>query len=359
MAEKARGGERLTASEGLLLAREADLHLLGSLANAARERRHGDRAYLINNRHLNYSNVCLARCRFCAFARSPGAPDAYTLTPQEMEERGRRAAEEGAVELHIVGGLHPDLPLSYYLEMLRRLRQAAPAAALKAFSAVEIAHLAARQGTSVRDVLAQMKEAGLAMLPGGGAEIFAPRVRRQLCPNKPDADAYLEVHRQAHHLGIPTNATMLYGHIETLEERVDHLMRLRALQDETGGLLAFVPLAFSTARTELAHLPGATGLDDLRTIALSRLVLDNVPHIKAYWVTLGPKVAQVALWYGADDLDGTIGEEKVAHQAGAPSPSALFLDDLRALILEAGRKPLLRDALYRPLEATDGPAQAT
>jgi aminodeoxyfutalosine synthase len=339
----------LSLSEAAALAQEAELHWLGQLANAVRERRHGDCAYFINNRHINYTNVCVSQCSFCAFCRAPEAADAYVLGLEGIERLGREAAAGEAVELHVVGGLHPDLPLSYYLEMLARLREAAPEVTLKAFSAVEIAHLARREGLSVEEVLRRMKEVGLGMLPGGGGEIFAERVRREVCPNKADAEAYLAVHRTAHRLGVPSNATMLYGHIETMEERLEHLVRLRELQDETGGLAAFVPLAFQPERTGLSHLPGPTGLDDLRTIALSRLMLDNVPHIKAYWVTLGPKMAQVALWYGADDLDGTIGEERVAHEAGAAAPTSMTLEELEALIVEARRKPVRRDAFYRPL----------
>ena len=347
--EKVLAGERLSAAEGLALAQEAGLHWLGQLANAVREQRHGDRAYFVNNRHLNYSNVCVAQCSFCAFSRTPDAPDAYVLGPEEIERLGREAVAGGAVELHIVGGLHPDLPLSYYLDVLAGLRRAAPGVTLKAFSAVEVAHVAQREGLAVGEVLRRMKEAGLGMLPGGGGEIFSERVRHSLCPNKADAELYLSVHGAAHQFGIPSNATMLYGHIETIEERLEHLVRLRELQDETGGLVALVPLAFQPEHTRLSHLPGPTGLDDLRTIALSRLMLDNVPHIKAYWVTLGPKMAQVALWYGADDLDGTIGEEKVAHEAGAESPVALSLAELEALITEARRVPVSRNAFYVPL----------
>ncbi len=349
LGEKVLGGGRLSLSEGLALARDANLHWLGRLANAVREQRHGDLAYFVNNRHINYTNVCVARCPLCAFWRAPEAADAYTLDLQETERLARAAARAGAVEIHIVGGLHPDLPLSYYMETLAVARQAAPGAALKAFSAVEIAHLAKREQLAPEELLGRMKRAGLGMLPGGGAEIFSPRVRRLVCPNKPDADAYLAVHRAAHSLAIPTNATILYGHVETLEERLEHLVRLRQAQDETGGFTALVALAFQPERTRLSHLPGPTGLDDLQTIALARLMLDNFPHVKAYWVTLGPKLAQVALWYGADDLDGTIGEERVAHEAGADSPTGLTLGDLEALVLEARRTPTPRDAFYRPL----------
>jgi aminodeoxyfutalosine synthase len=339
-------GERLSFEDGVRLYREADLLELGALANRAREARHGRRATYVRNLHLNYSNLCVLGCDFCAFSRTRGQPGAYERTLDEAWRFAEAASRDGIREIHIVGGCHPDHPFRFYTDLLRGLKARHPGVHLKAFTAVEIDHFCSRTGRPAEAVLAELRAAGLDSLPGGGAEIFAERVRRRLCPRKPDAARWLAIHRAAHRLGIPSTATMLYGHIETVEERVDHLLRLRALQDETGGFTAFVPLAFHPGHTRLAGLPAPTGQDDLRAIAAARLLLDNIGHVKAYWVTLGLKLAPVALHFGADDLDGTVGEERIAHGAGAESPSGLPAEELARLIREAGREPVERDAVY-------------
>jgi len=342
-------GERLSADDGARLFRGADLLELGALAHRVRQARHGRRATFVRNLHLNYTNVCALRCDFCGYSRPDGAPGAFTVPLDEAFARAEAAARTGIREIHIVGGLHPDLPYGYYTDLLRGLRQRCPGVHLKAFTAVEIDHLAARAGRPVEAVLADLRAAGLDSLPGGGAEVFAERVRRRLCPRKPNADRWLAVHRAAHRLGIPSTATMLYGHVETPEERVDHLLRIRALQDETGGFTAFIPLAYQPGPGRVGGAAGPTAQDDLRAIAVARLLLDNIEHIKAYWVMLGLKLAPVALHFGADDLDGTIEEEKIAHMAGAGSPAGVPAEALRRLIREAGMEPVERDARYAPV----------
>ncbi|MCX7013724.1 MAG: aminofutalosine synthase MqnE [Candidatus Sumerlaeota bacterium] len=347
--DKVLAGERLLHAEGLVLSQTPDLFGLGALANHVRERRNGDKAFFNINRHINYSNVCVAGCEFCAFSRRPGEDGGWTHT---LDEIFRKAAEEcppGCAELHVVGGLHPDLPFQYYLDMLAGLRARFPHLHLKAFSAVEIDHLARLSGLGVRDTIRRLKESGLGSLPGGGAEIFSEPLRQRICGHKADARAWLEVHRIAHEEELKSNATMLYGHLESWDERIDHLERLRALQDQTGGFQAFIPLPFQTENLRIQGLKGPSGLTDLRVMAVSRLLLDNFPHIKAYWVMLGLKTAQVALWFGADDLDGTVVEEAIGHMAGASTPQALTLADLERLIVEAGRRPVLRDTLYNEI----------
>jgi len=350
IAEKVHGGTRLDAAEGEFLFRpEVDLHRVGQLADVVRRRRNGRRTYYNINAHLNPTNVCIYRCPLCAYSCDVGDAKAYVLGEDEMLQRGREADEAGCTELHIVGGVHPEKEFAWYRDLLRLLHDAFPRLQLKAWTAVEIAAMARRSGQSVPDVLAQLIEAGLGSLPGGGAEIFAPAVRQQISPRKSDAAEWLDVHRAAHRLGLRSNATMLFGHLETAADRVDHLLRLRALQDETGGFQAFIPLAFHPENTQLAHLEKPSGLDCLRTVAVSRLVLDNFEHVKAYWISLGVGTAQVALAYGADDLDGTVRQEKIHHDAGAQSPQVLTVDDLEGLIREAGFEPVERDSLYRPV----------
>jgi len=352
IADKVEAGERLSVHDGVRLFASRDLLALGALAHRARLERHGRRAYYCVNTHINPSNICVNRCRFCAFSRSPGDPDAYALSLDEILAKAEQAHADGTAELHIVGGLHPTLPFSYYVEMLSRLRERFPGVCLQAFTAVEIAHLAKIAGLSVRDTLVALKEAGLSALPGGGAEVFSPRVRRALCPDKLPGDVWLEVMRTAHQLGIPSNATMLYGHIETPLEAAEHLARIRALQDDTGGFLAFIPLAFHPQHTALERdVPReTTGLADLRAIAAARLMLDNVPHVKVFWIMTGVKLAQVALSFGADDLDGTVVEEQITHSAGAATPQSLPAAGLEGLITEAGFEPVRRDTLYRRIE---------
>ncbi len=324
-----------------------DLPLLGQLADEVRKRLCGDVVYYNINSHINPTNVCGYRCSLCAFRRSFDDPTAETMDFDAMLSLAQQAADSGCTELHIVGGLHPQKSFDWYVEILRKIHDAFPRLHLKAFTAVEIAHFSRISGLSLDRVLGRLIEAGLGSLPGGGAEIFAPEVRRQIAPGKADGDLWLDVHRTAHRLGLRSNATMLYGHVEQLWHRVDHLLRLRELQDETGGFQAFVPLPFHPDGTKLAHLRRATIFDDLRTIAASRLILDNFPHIKAYWVALGVPTAQVALTFGADDLDGTVRQERIYHDAGSQAPEVLSVSELCRLIREVGREPVERDSLYR------------
>jgi aminodeoxyfutalosine synthase len=356
IAEKVWAGERLSFNEGVTLYESSDLLALGYLANHVREKRHGKRTYFNVNRHLNPTNVCVASCRLCAFGRKPDAPAAYTMA---LEEAFRIAGEgwtEAVTEFHIVGGLHPDLPFQYYLDLIRGLKERFPSVHLKAFTAVEIGYFSHITQMPIRDILEKFKEAGLGSLPGGGAEIFAPQVRRVICDHKIGAYTWLKVHRIAHELGLESNATMLYGHIESSPDRVDHLLQLRNLQDETHGFQTFIPLAFHPANTELGKLVPwreTSGFMDLKNIAVARLLLDNFPHIKAYWVMMTPRVAQVALRFGADDLDGTVVEEKIYHDAGAKTPQAMTRPQIIRLIREAGQEPFERDTLYHPVVRTE------
>jgi aminodeoxyfutalosine synthase len=352
IAAKVLAGERLSFDDGVALYRSNDLLAAGWLANHVRERKNGNVCYFNINRHINPTNVCVAHCRLCAFGRDPDAPGAYTYAVDEAVERAASGYSEAVTEFHIVGGLHPTLPFDYYLDLLRALKQRFPAVHLKAFTMVEVAYLAKIAKLSPRDTLLKLKEAGLDSHPGGGAEIFHPRVRKVICDHKISGEMWLRIARTAHELGLHSNATMLYGHIETDEERLDHLLKLRALQDETRGFSCFIPLAFHPANTALAHLPPTTGMTDLKNIAASRLLLDNFPHIKAYWIILTPPIAQVALRFGADDLDGTVVEEKIYHDAGAQTPQSLRRSELLRLIREAGREPVERDTLYRPVTRT-------
>lgn len=344
--DKVMAQERLDFEDGLSLYRSTDLLGVGYLANIVRERHHGNKAYYIINQHLNYSNVCINGCKFCAFGKEAGHPLAYEMSQEEILAKIRERLDEPVTEIHIVGGLHPDLPFSYYLDMLRGIKALRPTVHLQAFTAVEIHHLAGIAGLDIAETLTALREAGLGSLPGGGAEVFSPRIRQSLCAKKLSPEGWLEVCQTAHRLGLNTNATMLYGHHETLEERVQHLMRLREAQDETGGFLTFIPLAFHAANTELPDLPETTGFDDLKNLAVARLMLDNFPHIKAFWIMVGPKIAQLALSFGADDIDGTVIEERITHMAGAQTAQGLTRAELHHLIREAGREPVERDTLY-------------
>ncbi|MFH1549544.1 MAG: aminofutalosine synthase MqnE [Planctomycetota bacterium] len=344
-AEKIETGERLTAEDGLKLF-DADILELGRLANIVRKRKNERRAYYIVNRHINYSNICVNRCRFCAFSRSAGEKGAYEMAMDDILERAKEAHEMGATEIHIVGGLHPELPFDFYTAMLGEIHSRYPQIHIQAFTAVEIAHIAKIAQLGVEETLVRLREAGLGSLPGGGAEVFAPRVRAELCPDKLPGAEWLNVMRTAHGLGIRSNATMLYGHIETAEEKIEHLVKLRELQDETGGFLSFIPLAFHPENTEIPGCEPATGIEDLRHIAVSRLMLDNFDHIKAFWIMLGLKLAQISLAFGADDMDGTVIEEKITHMAGARTPEAVTVGEMKHLISEAGREPVERDTLY-------------
>jgi aminodeoxyfutalosine synthase len=349
---KVRAGERLTAEDCLHLYRYGDILELGALANLVRERKNGDVAYFIVNRHINYTNICANRCRFCAFSREAGVAGGYAMTVEEVLEAATRSPGR-FTELHIVGGLHPDLPFSYYLEMLSALKAALPTVHLQAFTAVEIAHLAKLADLPVRETLSTLIDAGLGSLPGGGAEVFSARVRDALCPVKLSGEAWLNVMRVAHELGLRSNATMLYGHIETAEEKVDHLLRLRALQDETGGFMAYIPLAYHSGNTDLGGRPSTTGIEDLKEVAIGRLALDNFGHVKSFWIMQGLKLAQVSLSFGADDIDGTVTEERITHAAGATTPQSLTREELCALIREAGRVPIERDTVYNAVACSN------
>lgn len=344
---------RLDVGEALELFSPERFHEAGRRANAERERRHGDRVFYNKNRHLNSGNECVYGCRFCAYSAPPGDPRAWSLSLDEALRVLREEVPADVTELHIVGGAHPERGLLFFEELLRELKRERPDLHLKAFSAVEVVHMAELDGLSVRATLERLREAGLDSLPGGGAEIFADRVRREICPNKATAEQWLDCHRQAHGLGIRSNATILHGHIETPAERVDHLLRLRDLQDETGGFQAIIPLKFHPENSQMSDLPLSGGLLDLQVVAACRLVLDNFYHVKAYWPSLGLKVAQLALSWGADDLDGTVTAEKIYNASGAQAPKGLDEAALRALIREAGRRPVERDSLYNVIEAKE------
>jgi aminodeoxyfutalosine synthase len=353
IADKVLGGVRLDEADALALYRSGDVLAIGWLANYVREKLHGDRTYFNVNRHINPTNVCVAACRLCAFGRKKDAPGAYTMALEEAWQAAASGYTESVTEFHIVGGLHADLPFQYFTDLVRGLKQRFPQVHIKAFTMVEIAFFAKLYKTTPRDILVQLKEAGVDSMPGGGAEIFADRVRHIICDHKIDGGEWLEIARTAHELGLKSNATMLYGHVENDEDRVDHLLKLRALQDETHGFQTYIPLAFHPDNTALRHLPWTTGLTDIKSIAVGRLVLDNFPHIKAYWQMMTPKIAQIALRFGADDLDGTVIEEKIYHDAGATTPQGMRREDLMRLIREAGREPIERDTLYRPVTRTE------
>ncbi len=345
---KVESGERLSPEEGLLLFdAKTDLHAVGQMADAVRRRKCGEVVHYNRNSHLNPTNVCALRCGLCAFSRDPADADAYVMRDEEILARGQEAADAGCTELHVVGGLHPGKGYAWYRGILELLHEAFPSLHLKAWTAVEIDWFAHSEDKPVAAILEELMDAGLGSLPGGGAEIFASEVRARICPRKIDAERWLAVHREAHRVGLKSNATMLYGHVESPADRIDHMVRLRRLQDATGGFQAFIPLAFHPENTRFADLPRPTGLDDLRVMAAARLMLDNFPHVKAYWISLGIGTAQTALAYGADDLDGTVRQERIYHDAGATSPEVLGVDDLRALIREAGREPVERDSVYR------------
>jgi aminodeoxyfutalosine synthase len=353
IAERVLRGERLSFDDGVTLYQSADLLAVGWLANWVREQMHGNVAYFNVNRHINPTNVCVAACRLCAFGRKKGTEGSYTMALEQAWETAASGYSEAVTEFHIVGGLHPDLRFEYFLDLVSGLKERFPQVHIKAFTMVEVAFLAKRAKLSIEDTLKKMKAAGVDSLPGGGAEIFADRVRHIICDHKIDGNEWLDTARIAHNLGLRSNATMLYGHIENDEDRVDHLLRLRALQDETGGFQTFIPLAFHPANTALGHLTTTTGMTDIRQIAVSRLLLDNFAHIKAYWQMMTPKIAQISLRFGSDDIDGTVVEEKIYHDAGATTPQGLQRRGLIRLITEAGREPIERDTLYRAVTRTE------
>ena len=348
--EKILDEKRLTIDDGLRLYQSNDILALGYLANIVRNRLNRDNAYFIYNQHINYSNICTNLCKFCAFGKDKDSDQAYEMSVEEVKEKVRARLNEPITEIHMVGGIHPDLPFEYYLDVLRGIKEVRPDVHIQAFTCVEIAHLAELVDKPVESTLKILQEAGLGSIPGGGAEVFSPRIRQLTCEKKLSGIDWLEIAKTAHRSGLHTNATMLYGHIETYEERLQHLEALRCAQDETNGFLAFIPLAFHPKNTEMSDISSTTGMDDLKNMAVARLMLDNFPHIKAYWIMLGPKMAQVALSFGADDMDGTVKEEVITHMAGAETDQAIGSATLIRLIKEAGRKPLERDTLYNIIQ---------
>ncbi|MCL2660264.1 MAG: aminofutalosine synthase MqnE [Acidobacteriaceae bacterium] len=353
IAEKVQAGVRLSFDDGLALYRSSDVLAVGWLANLVRERLHGNKAFFNVNRHINHTNVCVASCRLCAFGRKKGTEGTYTMALEEAWQRAASGYSEAVTEFHIVGGLHPDLPLEYFLELVSGLKQRFPKVHVKAFTMVEVAFFARRAKITIPETLQRIKAAGVDSMPGGGAEIFASHVRHIICDHKIDGSEWIDTAREAHRIGLRSNATMLYGHIENDEDRVDHLVRLRSLQDETGGFQTYIPLAFHPENTALEHLPVTTGMTDIKQIAVGRLVLDNFAHIKSYWQMVTPGMAQISLRFGADDVDGTVVEEKIYHDAGATTPQGMRRKDLIRLITEAGREPVERDTMYRAVTRSE------
>jgi aminodeoxyfutalosine synthase len=353
IAARVEAGERLGFDDGVALYRSPDILAVGWMANAVRERMHGDIAYFNVNRHINPTNVCVASCRLCAFGRKKGAAGTYTMALEEAWATAGSGLTEAVTEFHIVGGLHPDLPFEYFEELVRGLKARFPKVHVKAFTMVEVAFFAKLYKMTIEETLLRLKAAGVDSLPGGGAEIFADRVRHIICDHKIDGGEWLETARAAHKIGLRSNATMLYGHVENDEDRVDHMLRLRELQDETGGFQTFIPLAFHPDNTALAHIAKTTGMMDLRQIAVGRLLLDNFAHVKSYWQMVSPEMAQISLRFGADDIDGTVIEEKIYHDAGATTPQGMRREDLVRLITEAGRVPFERDTLYRAVTRSE------
>ena len=352
IAERVFAGERLSREDGVRLY-GADLHAVGALANWVRERKHGDLTYFNVNQHINYTNVCNKLCRFCAFQRLPGQEGAYVMKPEEVAEKIRAQLDEPVTEVHMVAGIYPKLPYEYYLDILRAVKEVRPGIHIKAFTMIELMQIARRAKKPLAEVLPELVEAGLGSCPGGGAEVFADRVRDEGYDKKNTGDEWIDTARTVHQAGLHSNCTMLHGHIETVEERVDHLDRLRLLQDETGGFQTYIPLSFHPDNTEWSHLPGPTALEELREIAVSRLLLDNIDHIKAYWIMLSIPVAQMALAYGADDVDGTVVEEKIYHEAGSTTPQQVLRAELVQWIRDAGRIPVERDTIYNVLWSAD------
>ena len=343
--DKVSAGVRVSEEDALALFRTRDIHAVGEMADLANRRVNGDRVYFIVNRHINPTNICVNRCKFCAFGKGKEEPLAYTMTMDEILVRAEEGRSQNATELHIVGGLHPDLPFEFYLRMLRTLRERFPEMHIQAFTAVEIDYFSRITGLPLAEVIRLLKEAGLGSLPGGGAEIFAPEVRNRICPEKITGDRWLEVMEDVHAAGLRSNATMLYGHVETLESRVDHMRRLRELQDRTGGFQSFIPLAFHPKNTEIAK-GYTTGLADLLSLAVGRIYLDNFRHVKSFWIMVGPKIAQISLHFGVDDIDGTVVEEKITHAAGAQAGQEMTVAELVTMIRQAGKIPVERDTLY-------------
>ena len=347
--KKIETGVRLDPEDGIILYKSNDLIGVGRLADMVRRKKHDGKAYYVYNQHINYTNICTNRCLFCAYSRDKGENGAFTFSINDVRAKLLERIDEPVRELHVVGGLNPSLPFDYYIDLLKTIKEIRPNATIKAFTAVEIDYISRIAKLSLDETIISLKNAGLSMVPGGGAEVMSSRVKKRLFPKKIDGKKWLEVMERLHCAGIVSNATMLYGHIETIEERVDHLIKLRDLQDKTGGFSAFIPLAFHSKNTKLSQIPATTAFDDLKSLATARLMLDNFDHIKAYWVMIGEKLAQVALSFGADDLDGTIIEEKITHMAGAKSAKGLTRERIKHLISSAGFTPVERDSFYNPV----------
>ena len=344
--EKVLAGERLSSDDGKRLYHTPNLPALGYLANIARERLHGDAAYFVRNQHINYTNICNKGCLFCSFYALPKDPEGYVLSPEEVADKVRSYDNIPISEIHMVGGVNPKLPFSYYLDVVRAIKEVRPDVSLKAFTMIELEQIRRVAKKPLDETLVDLKEAGIDAIPGGGAEVFSERVHEELFQAKSDSDKWLQAARTAHRAGLPSNATMLYGHVEQTEEKVYHFVKLRELQDETNGFLAFIPLSWHPERTAIADLPGPTGQTDLREVAVARLMLDNVPHIKSFWIMNSPAVTQVALWYGADDIDGSVLEYEITRDPATDRMQALTHTQMLAMIAEAGRTPVERDALY-------------
>jgi len=349
-------GVRLSGGEGLRLMACHDINVLGHLANIVRERKNGNTCFFVRNQHINYTNVCNKDCKFCAFYVRVNDPAGYTLSPEDIRRRVEEQAHEPITEIHMVAGINPRLPYAYYLDIIRAVKSARPGVMVKAYTMIEIAEIVRVAKKPLDEVWSDLRQAGLDSLPGGGAEVLSDRVHAELFQLKQTPDEWLDMARSAHRAGLRSNATMLYGHIETHQERIEHLLRLREVQDDTGGFLTFIPLAFHPENTELSHLPSTTGMDDLKQLAVARLMLDNFDHVKSFWIMVSPQISQLSLWYGADDIDGTILREEITHAAGARTPQGLTRSQLVALIEQAGRVPVERDPLYRPVAPLQGHA---
>jgi len=345
--------ERLSSEDGVRLYQHPHLPALGYMANLMKERLHGDKVYFVRNQHLNYTNICNKGCLFCSFYALPKDPAGYVLSPEQIQERMRTYAEIPISEIHMVGGVNPKLPYEYYIDIVKAIKEVRPNVSLKAFTMIELEQIRRIGKKSLEETLIELKEAGIDALPGGGAEVFSERVHEELFHAKSDSDKWLDTARTAHQVGLPSNATMLYGHVEQTEEKVYHLTQLRALQDETDGFLSFIPLSWHPERTAISHLPGPTGQMDLREIAVARLMLDNIPHIKSFWIMNTPAVTQVGLWYGADDMDGSVLEYEITRDSDTDRMQALSQNQMLDMIAEAGRHPIERDALYRVLDTPD------
>ncbi|MCC7390877.1 aminofutalosine synthase MqnE [Candidatus Sumerlaeota bacterium] len=353
IAEKIQAGTRLSFEDGLVIYASHDLPAIGAMANYVREKLHGGKTYFNINLHINPTNTCFMSCRFCAFGRKAFDEKSYIRKPDEIVKRARECMPEGCTEIHLVGGLDPRLKIDYYCSYLSALKEAFPHIHIKTLTPVEVAFIAKMSKMTIGEVVQKLADAGMGSMPGGGAEIFDEEVREQICEHKCDAKGWFETHREVHTRGLKSNCTMLYGHIEQPRHRIDHLIRLRNHQDEFGGFQCFIPLSFHPANTEFKHLPPPSGFLELQTIAISRLMLDNIPHIKAYWIMLGIKQAQIAQWFGANDIDGTVVHEEIYHDAGATTPTGMTVTELKRLIRECGREPVLRNTVY---EEIGGPA---